>query len=234
MTNITWHIQVYKDQQQLPTCLTALRRHYPKSRLFLISDGDPNPEIEQIANQFGGECYYGERLFGVERGGEVVHRLLDHYLAQPSDFLIKIDADTRVERRFWYLPKTREPLVMGTRQLAGSTPDLVSIQGGCTIINHAAASMMHASRLFLDPRLKPPILAWADPGTKQELRAKSGLTSHDWTIGWVCRELNIRIVDHPEVASYWKERRWYSFRDLLSNYQLLVRHFWPAVTHPHK
>ncbi|MCB0418875.1 MAG: glycosyltransferase [Bdellovibrionaceae bacterium] len=235
MPSITWHIQVYKDEEYLPECLSALRRSYPDSRIFLISDGDPNPKIEQIANQFGSECFYGERLFGIEHGGEILHRLLDYYLNRPSDYLIKIDGDTLVNRRILYLPITKRPLLMGTRQVAGDgEEDLVSVQGGCIILNHAAASLMHESKLFLDPRLKPPDIAWARKGTHQEERAMLGLTSHDWTIGWVCKELNIEIWDHPEIASYWKEKAFYSLSDVARNYRMLIRRFWPAVTHPNK
>ncbi|MEZ4750816.1 MAG: glycosyltransferase family A protein [Bdellovibrionota bacterium] len=235
MHSITWHIQVYQDQHYLPVCLGALRQSYPDSRVFLISDGDPNPQFAQIAKSFGGECYYGERLIGAEKGGEVVHRFLDRYLEKPSDYLIKIDGDTLVKRRFVYLPSPKNALLMGTRQVGGDGPDdLVSVQGGCIIFSHTAAAKMHTSKLFLDPRLKPPISAWARHGTHQQSRLEKGLTSHDWTIGWVCRELNIQIWDHPEVASYWKERRVFSKRELLKNPRFWVRHFVPAITHPNK
>lgn len=235
MHSITWHIQVYEDLEYLATCLSAIRRWYPASRIFVISDGNPDPEIQKIAGRFQTECYYEERLFGVEHGGEIVHRFLDRYLAAPSDFLVKVDGDTRINRRFWYLPKTKRPLLMGKRQTAGNgNEDLVSVQGGCIAMNHAAASLMHNSKLFLDARLKPPTLAWARPGTPQELRAKKGLTSHDWTIGWVCKELKIRIYDHPEIASYWKVLHIDSRRDCLFDHRKFIRRFWPAVTHPHK
>ena len=70
-TDLTFYLNVYYDVDLLLECLTQFRTVYPQSRLILRADGDPNPAIAEIAQEYNGEYHYGERLFIIEKGGQI-------------------------------------------------------------------------------------------------------------------------------------------------------------------
>nr|VFK67890.1 MAG: hypothetical protein BECKUNK1418G_GA0071005_11732 [Candidatus Kentron sp. UNK]VFK73174.1 MAG: hypothetical protein BECKUNK1418H_GA0071006_11702 [Candidatus Kentron sp. UNK] len=126
-TDLAFYVNVYHDVDCLTECLTRLREIYPRSRLILRADGDLNPAIARIAQEYNGESYSGERLFTIDKGGAIVHEMLRLFLsANETAYLFKIDPDTRIVRPFEALPTL--PCVFGTLQHQG---ELFSIQGGC-------------------------------------------------------------------------------------------------------
>lgn len=196
---IVWFIQTYRDLPRLRTTLARLRALYPESQVLVVSDGDANPEIPDVCGRHAAEFTLRPRLFGVEHGGEPAHLMLEAFLARDADVMIKIDPDTTLRRRFAKLPPAESAGLYGTVQSAGLGPNrLTSIQGGCIIVPRKAAVLLAASSLLLSDRLKPPTLEWAVNDTSRA-RARSGLTSYDWTLGWACRELDLHSSEHPEV-----------------------------------
>ena len=216
-TDLSFYLNVYHDVDLLPECLTQFRKVYPQSRLILRADGDPNPAIAEIAQEYNGEYHYGERLFIIDKGGRIVHEMLRIFLANnETRYLFKIDPDTRVVRPFNELPDV--PCVFGTVQHQG---ELFSIQGGCLGMTLDIAQKFYHSEFFLDAALakRPP--PWVLNQKLARRPMQLGLTSIDWAVGWACRMMNIKLIDWPEIMSEWK----------LTPENDDLRY---AVTHPHK
>ena len=70
----------------------------------MISDGDNDPRYERLSKRFNTDFISGERLYPVENGGRMLQRMLDTFLEQPSSYLMKLDTDTRIHRRFRFMP----------------------------------------------------------------------------------------------------------------------------------
>jgi len=183
-----------------------LRKLYPDSQVLVVSDGDPDPAIAQVCRTYSVEFALRARLMGVEHGGEPIQKMLEAFLETDADILIKIDPDTSLRRRFSHMPAPTDPSSYGTVQWSGPESNRIfSIQGGCIIIPRQAAVLLVDSSLLKSERLKPPTLEWAV--SKMSIgRASSGLTSHDWTLGWSCRELGLLSKTHPEVFSKYRPR----------------------------
>jgi hypothetical protein len=201
---VLWFIQTYRDLHRLRPSLARLRTVYPDAPVLVVSDGDPDPEVERVCRACAAEFRLGSRMFGVDLGGEPVQRMLDVFLEADADILIKIDPDTDVRRRFSLMPPPMSPSIYGTVQTAGSQHNrLVSIQGGCIVVPRKAASILARSGLLRSERLKPPALEWAVDSVLLT-RVESGLTSYDHTLGWACRELGLHCKAHPEVFSRYR------------------------------
>lgn len=215
-TDITFYLNVYRDRDLLSDCLTQLRQVYPQSRVIMRSDGDQDPEIAAIARKYDSECDYGERLMVIEKGGEIVQEMLRLFLAKPTAYLFKIDPDTRIVRPFKALPDRL--CVFGTLQHHG---DFFSIQGGCIGFTLDAAQKLYASNFLLDPEFtkRPP--PWSINQYLMRRPMELGLTSIDWVLGWVCKKMEVELVDWPEIMSEWQVTP--------ENEDLRY-----AVTHPHK
>lgn len=220
-TDLTFYLNVYQDVDLLDGCLNQLRKVYPESRLIMRSDGDPNPAISDMAKKYKGECYYDQGLMSIDKGGQIVHEMLRLFLLQPTAYLFKIDPDTCVARRFNELPDV--PCVFGRKQGSwkGEKVKLDSIQGGCLGITVEVAKQFYQSNFFLDPTLaeNPPPWVIAEPLRRRPMVL--GLTSIDWTVGWACKKMGVKVLNWPEIKSEW----------LIPPQNDDLRY---AVTHPHK
>jgi hypothetical protein len=203
-TKVVFYIQVYGERSELLECLKSLFKSYPKAEVIICFDGDPWPKesINHLKPNPNIRWYEGQRLFDVKHGGEICQRMFSLFLETEGDVFIKIDADTHIRRPLRYLPNRDEIYIGGTPNSKMSDQ---ALQGGCIIFSRKYAETVFNSQLFLDPALKPPLLAWADGSESRKKRAHVfKLTSHDWTIAYVNRKLNINISIHPEVLSKWE------------------------------
>jgi len=215
-TDLTFYLNVYHDLDLLPDCLDQLRTVYPQSHVIIRSDGDSDPDIATIARTYNSECYYGERLMVIEKGGEIVHEMVRLFLNNETAYLLKIDPDTRVVRPFRALPD--DCAVFGTLQNQG---ELFSIQGGCLGFTREAAQKFYSSKFCLDPALSERPPAWVITEDLARRPMELGLTSIDWVVGWGCKEMGVALIDWPEIMSEWQVTP--------ENEDLRY-----AVTHPHK
>ena len=85
--DLTFYLQVYKDYELAERTLENLREHYPKARVIVTSDGDPDTAYRTFEERYGTEVHYGERLYEVSCGGKMLHRILHQFLAEPTPFL---------------------------------------------------------------------------------------------------------------------------------------------------
>jgi len=195
---LTFYLNSRDDAHLLDDCLESLRAHYPDVRVIIRSDGDENPAIGVTGRRHRAEVVYGEWLFCLERGGEIVDEMLRLFLLAPTRWLFKIDPDTRIHRRFDRLPAT--DCIFGTVQQQGG---LFSIQGGCVGFTEGSARLLHDSGAARDPNLARVPPPWAFNAALRSRPVERGLTSIDWVVGWTARALGIPLLDWPEILSEW-------------------------------
>lgn len=221
-TALTFHVQVYRDHWLAQRCLARVRALFPGARLLLVSDGDPDPRWARLAARHAAEYVRGERLYALQHGGAIVQRMLDLFVQAPTPWLLRIDTDTRVHRRFRWLPDGL--CLFGTleHRTHGYGEALVPpcVQGGFIGITRAAAERLHGSGLFSSPRLRDHGATWADTRDTRE-RARHGRVSFDHLVRYGARQLDITLVEFDEVRSVWRGR--------IDNRGLRY-----AATHPHK
>ncbi len=202
--DLTFFALVHHDYDAVAECLRDLRKHYSASQVILRSDGDPDPRLPILAEQYKVDFHDEERLFGIENGGAIIERMLELFLAKPTRYLFKIDPDTVIHRRFRYLP-VRSGL-FGTLQCVPETP---SIQGGCMGFTRDAAEQILHSQMLRDSRLREPAKFINDSPYffRMAHRAnRCGLASFDWIIPWIATELGLPIYRFDEVNSGWQHR----------------------------
>jgi hypothetical protein len=201
--DLTFFALTYKNYDATAECLADLRKHYAGSRVILRSDGDPDPRLPILAKSEKADFHEESRLFGIENGGAVIERMLLLFFEKPTRYLLKIDPDTVIHRRFQYLP-VRSGL-FGTLQTEQVTP---SIQGGCMGFTRDAAEQILQSEMLRDNRLTEPAKFINDSPyfVRMADRAnRCGLTSFDWIVPWIASELGIPIYSFPEVNSGWRQ-----------------------------
>lgn len=201
--DLTFFALTYKDYEATAECLDDLRKHYSASRVILRSDGDPDSRFPILAKQYNVDFRAESRLFGIENGGAVIERMFELFFETPTRYLLKIDPDTVIHRRFRYLPE-RDGL-FGTPQGGEEHP---SIQGGCMGITRAAAEQIMQSGMLRDDRLREPEKFISDSPyfVRMAHRAnRCGLASFDWMLPWIASELKIPIYPFDEVNSGWKQ-----------------------------
>ncbi|HMG74029.1 MAG TPA: hypothetical protein VK582_11060 [Pyrinomonadaceae bacterium] len=201
--DLTFFALTYKNYDATAECLGDLRKHYAASRVILRSDGDPDPRFPILAQRNKVDFRRELRLFGIENGGAVIERMLVLFLEKPTRYLLKIDPDTVIHRRFQYLP-VRSGL-FGTLQTERETP---SIQGGCMGFTRDAAEQILQSEMLRDSRLREPDKFINDSPyfVRMTDRAnRCGLASFDWILPWIASELGIPVYPFDEVNSGWQQ-----------------------------
>lgn len=197
--DLTFYMIVYKDFQRAQWCLGNLRRHFPAARVVVDVDGDDDPQWSNLTTDFGAEVYFGERLFLLEKGGAIVKRAFIHHADDPQQrrFMLRIDTDTEIRRRFTFLPAWD---YFGTYQKWRNF-----VQGGCIgLTRHAVTRVL--DRGILDrPELVNPI-TWQGGITETAVeRVGFGLVSFDWIVNWAMNVAKIRAHNFPEIRSTWRD-----------------------------
>lgn len=220
--DLTVHLLAWRDFSLARLCLAALRRSWPGARVQLVTDGDPDPRFDGLAARFGVELVRGERLYLLQHRGAIAERMLTLWARRPTPWLLRIDTDTLVRRRFTRLPLGAA--AFGTLERRTQTHreplDPPLVHGGCLGLTAVAAERLLASGVFRSPALADPLATWADCRDPRE-RARGGRVSFDFLVRWGCREAALPAVSHPEVRSIWRGL----VLDPRGRY---------AVTHPHK
>jgi hypothetical protein len=201
-SELTFYLPVYRNHELADACLRRLRTYFPCAHVIIRSDGDNDPRYPALAARHGTEYRAETRLFPVENGGAAIARMLELFLERPSRFLLKIDPDTVVHRRFAYLPTQSGHFgtVMGA-------PGSLAVQGGCIGLTIDAVRRIDKSGLLRHPDLKNPGIRRHESSYWRILARRAercGLSSFDWTLGWAAAELRIPVFEFPEVHCTWK------------------------------
>ena len=197
--HIVFVMPVFHDADVAAKALRRLRRHHPRSRLVLISDGDEGFPGEEFAQTYGAEYLLGENLYAMRHGGEMIHRILGAYMKAPARWLIRLDSDARMDRRLGRLPTSGG--LYGTIGKRSGT-----VQGGCILLTHDAAERLHRSEVFLRPELRDPARSWGKYSTPENLGRKleQKRVAYDKALHWGCIEERVPIRSYPEIYSVWK------------------------------
>jgi hypothetical protein len=223
-TEIAWCIQLYQSYPR--RCLQYLRQSYPRSRVVLLVDGDAGniERYRQLGSEFQAQLVAGEHLMEFQTSHLYVARLLQQAVAGPETYFFRIDSDTRVWRRFTWLPElscafgSLETVTSGLNDRIRHPPN---VQGGCIgltrdVCKHIlAAGILNYEACVTDARR-----GWVR-SLDCEYVAANGSMLDDFVISWAVDAAGYPVVQHPEVASYW--------RNAVDNHEHAY-----AVTHPHK
>jgi len=196
--DITFFMGLYHDRARAVGALARIREFYPAAHVIVRSDGDADPMNRELSEHFDVDYRAEERLYPIEHGGAMIARILELFLEQPTRYLLKVDTDTAVYRRFFYLPN--EEGVFGNVQTARQGCD--SIQGGFTGVTEAAARAIFDSGLLEDARLKDPYSYRSESPYFNRMRRRvnrTGLCSFDWIVGWAAFELGLPLIPFDEV-----------------------------------
>lgn len=222
-TDVAWCVQLYRSRRQLAWCAPRLRRHFPRSRVVLIGDGD-GEQYGDLARQFGFRFVPGEHLMALPTCHRYVTRLLDALLEGPEDYLFRIDPDARVWRPFRHLPAftsvfgTLETLTEGSRDEV-EVP--ANVQGGCLgMTRDAARAIRDSGVLNYQNCTLDHARTWARCADMLRCAA-AGSFCDDFVLSWAAYRLDIPVVESAEVRSRWRRTP----RNDGLRY---------AVTHPHK
>lgn len=221
---IAWCIQLYQSHPR--RCLQYLRENYPCSRVVLLVDGDGENlrRYERLGQEFDAQVVPGEHLMKFDTSHRYVDRLLQQAVAGPEQYFFRIDPDTRIWRRFSWLPAV--PCAFGTLEtVTEAFKDRIrhppNIQGGCIGMTRAAVEGVLSSKLLGYERCVTQARAGWVRTRDCEHVAANGMMLDDFVISWAVDAAGFPIVQHPEIASYW--------RGAVPNAELAY-----AVTHPHK
>ena len=225
MNKYTFICNAYKDHQQLAFNLPSLRHVFPHERVVIITDGDHSPQYAELATLHKCELIRGERLYRLECGSLITQRMIDTYLADSGEYLVKFDTDTRFFRSF-----NTEPLGAASGCIWGSY-GFRYLQGGCRLFSRSCAEQIDRSGILKGSRYDD-LTAWC-PLNAEDYYKDLGQVSDDFIVRDALLELGIEIIDYPEIFSAGYIKRW-----RLMDIQTLTRVLNPnrryAVTHPWK
>lgn len=222
--DIVWLIQLFNSHPQM--CLAHLREAYPHSRVVLIADGDSENfgRYRAISTEFSAELVLGEHLMKFQTTHDYVTRLLQHAVSGRERYVFRIDPDTRIWRRFSWLPEiacafgTLESVTVAFQDRIRHPPN---IQGGCIgLARDVCLAILDQNILNYDACVTHARSGWVRNRDCEHVTAK-GMMLDDFVLSWAADAAGFPLLPHAEIASYW--------RDPVSNETLQY-----AVTHPHK
>lgn len=225
MNKYTFICNAYKDYQQLALNLPSLRNAYPHERVVIITDGDPAPQYTDLAANLNCELIKGERLYLLECGSLITQRMIDTYLADSGEYLVKFDTDTR-----FFRPFAIEPPGKASGCIWGSY-GFRYLQGGCRLFSRGCAEKIDRSGILKGNRYND-LTSWCPPTAEEEYK-DLGQVSDDFIVRDALLELGIEIIDHPEIFSAGYIKRW-RFMDVQTLMRVLNSGQQYAVTHPWK
>lgn len=207
-------LHVVERPQQLAWCLDHLRRVYPSVPVMAISDGVPPDRYRPVCRHYDVELIGGSRLKLASEGGAWWQRALEVADSAATEFVIKIDPDTLVQRTIAFWPV--EDLA-GT--VSGRGTRWEHVQGGAQLLSRRLIAAALASGIFTGAEYRnPATYAWSE-GLLRAAR-RSGYLCTDAMLMHAVRKLSLAWGNWSEVASGWKKPP--------------RGHKCSALSHPHK
>lgn len=192
--------------EQLQTCLMRLRYHYPESPVVVIEDGLASHDIESVAHQYNAHHNRGSYLKRAECGGRWWNRSLHAAVQLGCEYVLKIDPDTWINRRFTHLPTgSLSRGIAGRVHNAGTSKEV--IQGGAQLFHHTAIERILASGVLNGPQLRSvyaylpnDIHGMVDPSW-----LTTGYMCSDYLLMHVMREVGLKSVNWPDCYCYHRQ-----------------------------
>jgi len=204
--NPVFLIHTYCDQVYARRLLNQTRKAYPSATILLISDGDRAEGLQQFCQQRRVIFMQGDRLKRRESGGMWVQRFLMAAQNFQSDPLIKLDADSYMNRAFSHWPDEGYDLAGTVIEKNG----LRIVRGGCVAYSKVAIAKILDSQSLKSPRFATGADYYYrryqhyrlpnDPPVSGE-----AIASEDAIMAFVAHELNLSQTSWPEVAIAWRE-----------------------------
>jgi hypothetical protein len=183
-----------------------LRNSYPISSITVLSDGHDDPRYQKFIDKYNVRYILGERLYGKENGGAMIHRRMKVFLENPAEYYIKIDTDTEVFRPFNCFPK----MDYFGNFVENLDHQINCIQGGAVGWSHNAVKDLYKSKLFLSEDLLFPEKSWAldHQGNVMEFLIQAHhnlkMIRTDFVEGFCCKKLGIIAQHFDEIKSTWR------------------------------
>lgn len=197
---VAFLFHVYQEFELAERLVSQLRFFFPLSNILGIADGTYSYSFNEFAWQHNVKYIEGDRLFYQRTSNEWIKRMFWFYLVSSrSSYLIKIDPDSYVLRRFNYLPSF---------DIAGSVykiSDKISfIHGGCTLYSREACRKIKDSPLLDSPeyltspnyryrRFQPPYKH------ESEVVEQGYFTCEDRIVGDLAPKLDLKLGVWDEV-----------------------------------
>lgn len=98
MASFGFVINTYHDTAQLAACLSSLRQHYPDAPATVIDDGGDGTAIIPVTAEYRADLMLGQHLRHAV--GKWLRRWLAAGLGMGTDWVVKVDPDSRFHRPF--------------------------------------------------------------------------------------------------------------------------------------
>jgi hypothetical protein len=191
--DVTFYVETWRNTPLLLLTLGHLRVAYPGERVVVFSDGDLEARGEPFLD-LGAEFLHGERLWPAGGSGLLWKRRLDHFFRSPTPWLVKVDSDTAIYRSVRDWPAG--PCLFGTINHHPDGPQDF-VQGGWIGMDRASAGKILSSGLLNSDLVR-------DMNHDAALPVR--ISSDDRAISAVAERLGIPLIDHPEIACFWRRR----------------------------
>lgn len=197
--DLTFSMKIYNDIELGKWCLGNVRRSYPNARVIVISDGDPNLKPSDLL-EYNVEFIPSVNLYSLESGGKMIQRMIETFMRSPTEYLLKIDTDTGVHRRFKWLPRGYG--LFGQLQHDNY---LCSIQGGFIGMHYDLARDIYLSGICESVLLKDCGSTYALSPFVNAHCVSRGKVCEDFMLGYIVSRLNAPIFGFDEVKCAWKD-----------------------------
>jgi len=185
------------DKEKAVETSARLKEAYPSFFLGILANNCAYPkEIEKYADLIHSTA---EDVFAVGTGGLAAHELFALGLKMPGDIIVKIDADTKINKivNISDASFARRLGVFGKMQVAtGGNPPSVhkSINGGALGIRRNTARAFVDEEILLSNALVTLDQSKVSAYIREKFENRQNrtmLSSHDWSVAWACEHLNV-------------------------------------------
>jgi len=199
----------------------------------VISDGDNNSKIEDICNKFNASYFYFDRSYTIECGFKFWRNIFKVYDLNPTEFLIKLDTDVRIDREIT-LTKNYYDCMFGTIR---NLPKQFIQNGIRGFHKNVIQQIKNSSYYYNDSHFTNKFLEGKIFDTLNKYKSNN-LISTEFLMYEMCTILeNIKIKDHPEIMSYWfnSTKNYYNHdKDNFNKEEFIniIKTKKPAIIHP--
>jgi hypothetical protein len=230
---ISFIITCYNDYYFLESSLKSLRKIYPNTIVSVITDGDNNSKIKNICNKFNALFFYFDRSYAIECGFKFWRNIFKVYDSNPTEFLIKLDTDVRIDREIT-LTKDYYDCMFGTIR---NLPKQFIQNGIRGFHKNVIQQIKNSSYYYNDSHFTNKFLEGKIFDTLNKYKSNN-LISTEFLMYEMCTILeNIKIKDHPEIMSYWfntTKNHYNHDKDNFSKEKFIniIKTRKPAIIHP--
>jgi len=231
--SLSFIITCHKDHDLLVLLLNGLRRIYADIKVSVISDGDDDYRIQNTCNKFNVSYFYFDRSYTIECGFKFWRNIFKVYDLNPTEFLIKLDTDVRIDREI-ILTKDYYDCMFGTIR---NLPKQFIQNGIRGFHKNIIQQIKNSAYYYNDSYFTNKFLEGKFFDTLNKYKPNN-LISTEFLMYEMCTILeNIKIKDHSEIMSYWfntTKNHYNHDKDNFSKEEFIniIKTRKPAIIHP--